>query len=94
MVDGDASLGHHLLQVPQAEAVSQIPSHAEQDCRAINSLPLNTMTSATVVLAKVGEPLKQIVATESWHQRCIADCTRIDEGTGNDPQSSFHGQAR
>ena len=31
MIDGEAPLGHHLLQVPQAQIVSQIPPHAEQD---------------------------------------------------------------
>ncbi len=31
MIDGDAPLGHHLLQVPQAEIVRQIPPNAEQD---------------------------------------------------------------
>jgi hypothetical protein len=31
MVDGDAPLGHHLLQVPQAQIVREIPPHAEQD---------------------------------------------------------------
>jgi hypothetical protein len=30
MVDRDASLGHHLLKIVQAQAVSQIPSDAEQ----------------------------------------------------------------
>jgi hypothetical protein len=35
MVNGDASLGHQLLKIAQAEAVSQIPAHAEQDHRAI-----------------------------------------------------------
>jgi hypothetical protein len=31
MVNRDAVLGYHLLEVPQAEIVSQIPLHAEQD---------------------------------------------------------------
>jgi hypothetical protein len=31
MVDGDAALGHHLFQVPEAEAVSPIPSDAPRD---------------------------------------------------------------
>jgi hypothetical protein len=31
MVDGDAPLGHHLLKIPQAQIVSQIPPNAEQD---------------------------------------------------------------
>jgi hypothetical protein len=35
MVDGDAPLSHHLLQVPQAQIVSQIPPHAEQDYGSI-----------------------------------------------------------
>jgi hypothetical protein len=35
VIDGDAALGHHLLKVPQAEIVGQIPAHAEQDHRTI-----------------------------------------------------------
>src|SRR3712207_9316212 len=35
MVDGDAPLGHHLFQIPEAEIVGEIPPHAEQDHRAI-----------------------------------------------------------
>src|SRR5215218_7314222 len=35
MVDGDAALGHHLLEIPEAQAIRQIPPHAEQDHRAI-----------------------------------------------------------
>jgi hypothetical protein len=31
MVEGDTALGHHLLKIPQAEIVSQIPPGAEQD---------------------------------------------------------------
>jgi hypothetical protein len=31
VVDGDASLGHHLLEIAQAQAVSQIPPDTEQD---------------------------------------------------------------
>jgi hypothetical protein len=31
MIDGDTPLGHHLLQVPQAQIVSQIPPDTEQD---------------------------------------------------------------
>jgi hypothetical protein len=31
VVDGDAALGHHLLEITQAEAISEIPPHAEQD---------------------------------------------------------------
>ncbi len=35
MIDKDAALGHHLFHIPQAQAVSQIPSDAQQDHRAI-----------------------------------------------------------
>jgi hypothetical protein len=31
VVDGDAALRHHLLQIPEAETVGQIPPDAEQD---------------------------------------------------------------
>ena len=31
VVDGDAALGHHLLKIPQAQAVSQVPPNTEQD---------------------------------------------------------------
>ena len=35
MIDRNAALGHHLLQVPQAQIVSQVPADAEQDHRPI-----------------------------------------------------------
>jgi hypothetical protein len=31
VVDGDAALGHPLLRIAQAQAVSQVPPDAEQD---------------------------------------------------------------
>lgn len=31
MVDADATLGHHLLQVLQAQTIGQIPANAQQD---------------------------------------------------------------
>jgi hypothetical protein len=36
----EASLGHHLLQIPIAEAVTQIPAHAQQDNLAFEVTPL------------------------------------------------------
>jgi hypothetical protein len=33
--DRDATLGHHLFQDPEAEAVGEIPAGAQQDHRAI-----------------------------------------------------------
>ncbi len=35
MVDRDAALRHHLLQISEAQIVSQIPTNAEQDHRSI-----------------------------------------------------------
>src|SRR5690606_33779098 len=35
VINGDAALIHHLLKIPQAEIVSQIPPDAQQDHRAI-----------------------------------------------------------
>jgi hypothetical protein len=35
VIDGDAALSHHLLQVPEAEIVSQVPPDAEKDHRFI-----------------------------------------------------------
>jgi hypothetical protein len=31
MIDADAAFGHHFLQIAQAQAIAQIPSHAQQD---------------------------------------------------------------
>lgn len=35
VVDGDAALSHHLFQISEADAVGQIPPHAQRDHRAI-----------------------------------------------------------
>ena len=35
MVDVNAALGHHLLQISKAEIVSQIPAYAQQDHRTV-----------------------------------------------------------
>jgi hypothetical protein len=35
VINGDAVLDHHLLQVTQVQAVSQVPSDAQQDYRAV-----------------------------------------------------------
>lgn len=31
MVDGEATLNHHLFQVPVTERVPEVPAHAKQD---------------------------------------------------------------
>lgn len=35
MVDADAALSHHLLQIPQAQTIGQIPANAQQDHRSV-----------------------------------------------------------
>jgi hypothetical protein len=45
VVDGDASLGHHLFEISEAQAVSEIPPHAEQDYRSIELPALEHLAS-------------------------------------------------
>jgi hypothetical protein len=40
VVEVKASLGHHLFQIPIAEAVTQIPAYAQQDNLAFEMAPL------------------------------------------------------
>jgi hypothetical protein len=40
MIDRHAALGDHFLQVPKAQAVRQIPAHAQQDQRTFKMTPL------------------------------------------------------
>jgi hypothetical protein len=35
VIDADAALGHHLLKVPQAQPIGQVPAHAQQDDRPV-----------------------------------------------------------
>lgn len=43
VVDADALLGHHLLEISQAQIVSQVPPAAEQDHGLIKMTALNIM---------------------------------------------------
>ena len=45
MVDRDAALGHHLLKIPQAEIVGQIPPDAEQDHGLVELAALEHLAS-------------------------------------------------
>jgi hypothetical protein len=40
MVNADAALGHHFLQVAQAQAIGQIPAKAQQDQRLVEMAAL------------------------------------------------------
>ena len=44
VIDGDAPLGHHFFQVPQAEIVGQVPADAEQDHGSIKMPALKHTT--------------------------------------------------
>jgi hypothetical protein len=44
VIDSDAALGHHLLQVPQAQIVGQVPPDAEQDHGSIKMPALKHAT--------------------------------------------------
>jgi hypothetical protein len=35
MIDADAAFGHYFLQVAQAQAIAQIPAHAQRDHRLL-----------------------------------------------------------
>src|SRR6478736_1031249 len=45
MVDADAALGHHLLQVAQAQAVGQIPANTQLDHRSVDMTALEHLKS-------------------------------------------------
>ena len=47
VIDKDAALGHHLLQIPETEIVSKVPPDAEQDHRPIK---MPTLEHATLRL--------------------------------------------
>jgi hypothetical protein len=42
VVDGDTALGHHLLEVSVADAVTAVPADAEQDDLGRKTAALNT----------------------------------------------------
>jgi hypothetical protein len=45
VVNGDAALRHHLLQVPEAETVGQIPAYAKQEYGLIEMPTLEHATT-------------------------------------------------
>jgi hypothetical protein len=51
MVDGDASLGHHLLKVPETEIIGQVPPDADQEDRAIKLPALEQLASPSLTSA-------------------------------------------
>lgn len=45
MIDADAALGHHFLEVSQAQIVGQIPTNAQQDDRLVEMAALEHRNS-------------------------------------------------
>jgi hypothetical protein len=74
MVDGDASLGHHLLQIPQAEIIGQIPPDAQQDHGLIELPTLEHLASPSP--ADVGHsPATGKKELRQNPQECCCFCT-------------------
>jgi hypothetical protein len=48
VIDSDAALGHHLFEISQAQAVSEIPPHAQQDHRTIKMTAFEHVTLRSV----------------------------------------------
>jgi hypothetical protein len=65
IVDRDAALGHHILQVPQAEIVCQVPANAEQNHRSIEMPALEHCVLPHCGLDAVVEILKQTVCDKN-----------------------------
>jgi hypothetical protein len=59
MVNGDTALGHHLLKIPQAQIVSQIPPDTEQDHGFVELPALEHCVLPHCGLNAVAETLKQ-----------------------------------
>src|SRR5919107_3225400 len=59
VIDGDAALSHHLLQVPQAQFVSQVPADAQQDHRAIKMTAFEHRTSPDLARDVDGTQLRK-----------------------------------
>ena len=51
VVNRDAALGHHLLKIAQAQIVSQVPPHAEQDH---GSIKMPALEHAALLLSRGG----------------------------------------
>jgi len=68
MIDRDAALGHHLFRIPQAQAVSQIPSDARQDHQAIEMpAPEHLASPSTAETSgRVATTLKQTVCDRTF----------------------------
>jgi hypothetical protein len=76
--NGDAALGHHLLQVPEAQAIGQIPSTTEQDHGSTKMPALNTTSSIPETSATVLATPKQTACDKAgsvpdpWITRSVA----------------------
>jgi hypothetical protein len=68
VIDGDAALGYHLFQVPEAKIVSQVPADAEQDHGSIKMPAFEHGTLRRRTEAALAATLKQNVCNGSQLQ--------------------------
>src|SRR5690606_24462597 len=81
VVNGDAALCHHFLQIPQAQAISKIPPYAQQDHRSIKLPALEHLCHSLSPAQAIARDRKERVATDRAHDlplRGNHDPFRID----------------
>ena len=94
MVDRDAAFGHHLFQIPQAQIVSQIPPHAEQDHGSIKMPALEHRCPPPLrPPAPVAETLKQKVCDRAFDDG-VDDRCAIATGIGTAEEIVFPAQGQ
>lgn len=64
VVNGDAALCHHFLQIPQAQAISKIPPYAQQDHRSIKLPALEHLCHSLSPAQAIARDRKERVATD------------------------------
>ncbi len=88
-----APLGHHLFQVPQAQAVSEVPPDAQQDHRAIDvtafeNLHLWSMPEAYTELSYGRVCGRSVFAASSAHPRPQTGANTCHVRTGRPPTAA------
>lgn len=74
VVNGDAALCHHFLQIPQAQAISKIPPYAQQDHRSIKLPALEHLCHSLSPAQAIARDRKERVATDpKIHPKAIID---------------------
>jgi hypothetical protein len=77
VVNGDAALCHHFLQIPQAQAISKIPPYAQQDHRSIKLPALEHLCHSLSPAQAIARDRKERVATDPCLQEIADDPGRF-----------------